>query len=282
MVSAFKTKDVFKLFNMCIPEKTDYSLENLRSTIYRLPLVLASSIQKNSSEDQEDNLEYAIPQMLTDLIKQENRRLAESRIQKSYDLDTIWGIIFTSSKIANSQSSDKIRFKNIVLPVIETKGDTCSYIASLFSISEPYLIQGTDMYDGDAMAGFERMHRFEEKLTSREFTEIKYLLVNSYNEVIELDQQGHPVTVEVKSNCEWKIKEKNQQEHILHALAFPNREKPVPRVTKDTDPDAVQRRRLDVNAQRNNQKHLNAIEDAAFSMLTELEQIDAMELLEPK
>lgn len=66
------------------------------------------------------------------------------------------------------------------------------------------------MYDGDAMAGFERMHRFEEKLTSREFTEIKYLLVNSYNEVIELDQQGHPVTVEVKSNCEWEIKEKNQ------------------------------------------------------------------------
>lgn len=78
-----------------------------------------------------------------------------------------------------SQSSDKIRFKNIVLPVIETSGDTCAYIASLFSISEPYLIQGTDMYDGDAMAGFERMHRFEEKLTSREFTGIKYLLVNS-------------------------------------------------------------------------------------------------------
>lgn len=75
----------------------------------------------------------------------------------------------------------------------------------------------------------------------------------------------------------WRLPKKSklkllvQYLKVLHALAFPNREKPVPRVTKDTDPDAVQRRRLDVNAQRNNQKHLNAIEDAAFSMLTELE-----------
>lgn len=75
----------------------------------------------------------------------------------------------------------------------------------------------------------------------------------------------------------WRLPKKSKMKllvqylKVLHALAFPNREKPVPRVTKDSDPDAVQRRRLDVNAKKNNQKHLKAIEETVSKMLEEFE-----------
>lgn len=61
------------------------------------------------------------------------------------------------------------------------------------------------MCDGDAIAGFDKLHEFEEIILKREFTEINYILPNSFNGVIELDWQGHPVAVDVKSNSEWRI-----------------------------------------------------------------------------
>lgn len=68
-----------------------------------------------------------------------------------------------------------------------------------------------------------------------------------------------------------KIKLLRQYLQVLNSLAFPKREKSVPRVTKDTEPDVVQRRRLDVNAQRRNQRHLKAIEETVSKVLEEFE-----------
>lgn len=68
-----------------------------------------------------------------------------------------------------------------------------------------------------------------------------------------------------------KIKLLRQYLQVLNSLAFPKREKSVPRVTKDKEPIQVQRRRLDVNAQRRNRRHLKAIEETVSIMLEEFE-----------
>ena len=137
MFSAYKVKYPFKVFDMRVPNSSDYSFEELIQTIKRIPLMFACSfIVKNSSDVFKP--EYIIPQLLVETIISNNRKIIQ-REKSAIDPDVIWGVIYTSTHINNDFPYGKRFLENIVLPVIQSNNTSnyCFCLASLFEISKP-------------------------------------------------------------------------------------------------------------------------------------------------
>ena len=137
MFSAYKVKYPFKVFDMRVPNSSDYSSEELIQTIKRIPLMFACSfIVKNSSDVFKP--EYIIPQLLVETIISNNRKIIQ-REKSAIDPDVIWGVIYTSTHINNDFPYGKRFLENIVLPVIQSNNTSnyCFCLASLFEISKP-------------------------------------------------------------------------------------------------------------------------------------------------
>ena len=137
MFSAYKVKYPFKVFDMRVPNSSDYSSEELIQTIKRIPLMFACSfIVKNSSDVFKP--EYIIPQLLVETIISNNRKITQ-REKSAIDPDVIWGVIYTSTHISNDFPYGKKFLENIVLPVIQSNNPShyCFCLASLFEISKP-------------------------------------------------------------------------------------------------------------------------------------------------
>ena len=137
MFSAYKVKYPFKVFDMRVPNYSDYSPEKLIQTINRVPLMLACSfVVKHSSDVFKP--EYIISQLLVETIISNNRKITQ-REKSAIDPDVIWGVIYTSTHINNDFPYGKQFLQNIVLPVIESNNPStyCYCLASLFDISRP-------------------------------------------------------------------------------------------------------------------------------------------------
>lgn len=222
MFSAYKVRYSFRVFDMRIPDISEYSNQMLEQTIKRIPLVLACSVSVKNSEDV-FKPEYIIPQMLVETIICNNRKITQE--QKS-PIDVIWGIIYTSTHINNDFPYGRRFMENIVLPIIDTKNPAnyCSHLASLFEISCPLchefesLKENTSrmfminvgMNKSDEETIRERyeqskMGYLEDKLREAHFETLPYLVIGCPENGIVLDHLGNPVTMEIRSSVPYTI-----------------------------------------------------------------------------
>lgn len=224
MFSAYKVKHSFRVFDMRIPDISDYSKELIEQTIKRIPLVLACSVGVKNSTDV-FKPEYIIPQMLVETIICNNRRITQN--QKSpFDEDVIWGVIYTSTHINNDFPYGKRFLENIVLPVIESKNPAnyCYHLASLFEISTPLcyefeslkentsrlFVVNVDLIKSDEDIIRERyeqskMGYLEEKLRESSFEVLPHICVECPAEGIVLDHNGNIKNVRIRSSSKFTI-----------------------------------------------------------------------------
>lgn len=223
MFSAYKVRYAFKVFDMRIPNDSDYYTEKLDQTIRRLPLVLACSFIVRKSSDV-FKPEYVIPQMFVETIICNNRRITQ--IQKSpIDLNVIWGVIYTSTHVSNDFPYGKPFMENIVLPVIQSNNPSnyCYCLASLFDISQPLCYEYESMKDyafrmfkkGDKKKTDEekikeqyeqsKMGYLEEKLKNAHFGTLNHIVIDCPDEGIVLDSEGTPVSLNIRSNVNYTI-----------------------------------------------------------------------------
>lgn len=224
MFSAYKVKYAFKVFDMRVPNDSDYSPEKLVQTIKRVPLMLACSfVVKNSSDVFKP--EYIIPQMLVETIISNNRKITQLDKSKM-DPNVIWGVIYTSTHVSNDFPYGKMFLENIVLPVIEsnTTSHYCYFLASLFEISRPSCYEYESLKDNPSriyMYKFDqekteeevlqeqynrsKMGYLEKKLKNSPFEILPHIMVGCPNEGITLDWTGSPICCEVRASDNFTI-----------------------------------------------------------------------------
>jgi len=225
MFSAYKVKYPFKVFDMRVPNYSDYSPEKLIQTINRVPLMLACSfVVKNSSDVFKP--EYIIPQMLVETIICNNRRIIQSE-KNEIDPDVIWGVTYTSTHISKDFPYGKKFLENIVLPVVQSSNPSnyCYFLASLFDISHPLCYEYESLKENTTRIYMEdvgiakneeeilreqyeqsKMGFLEEKLKTAQFKTLDHLVVGCPSEGIMLDSAGSPVDVKVRSSRPFTIK----------------------------------------------------------------------------
>lgn len=221
MFSAFKVRSAFKVFDMRVPDDSDYaSLAILSQTIRRIPLVLACSfIVKNPSDVFKP--EYIIPQFLIDTIIENSKRI--TRQEKSIlDPNVIWGVVYTSTHISHDFPYGRKFLENIVLPVVESNNSAnyCYYLASLFEISQPVYYEYESLKEDTACVCREfgnqektnvktireqyktsKMGYIEEKLKNVPFPSLPYLVLGlPANNTIELDYTGKTKSFDIHTN----------------------------------------------------------------------------------
>lgn len=118
---------------------------------------------------------------------------------KPYEIDTIWGIKYTSAHIKKVTAKNLEYNENIIIPALEQKGTYCNYVASLFGFSNPVLwVFNKDCYD-------KINQMIEDEIAKNGYKKLPYLLVNIVNNSINLDWEGNPISTEILSNVEWSI-----------------------------------------------------------------------------
>lgn len=224
MFSAYKVKYPFKVFDMRVPNSSDYSSEELIQTIKRIPLMFACSfIVKNSSDVFKP--EYIIPQLLVETIISNNRKITQ-REKSTIDPDVIWGVIYTSTHINNDFPYGKQFLQNIVLPVIESNNPStyCYCLASLFDISRPLCYEYESLKENTTRMFWEevgqektedeilreqyeqsKMGYLEEKLKETSFEILDHLVIDCPIEGITLDSSGSPIGVKIRSSGSFTI-----------------------------------------------------------------------------
>ena len=137
MFSAYRVRNAFRVFDMRVPDDSDYDPEALPQTLRRLPMVLACGFTVQNPSDVFKS-EYIIPQMLVEAIISNSRRITQKE-KSLLDKDVVWGVIYTSTHIGRDFPYGKKYLENMVLPVVKTDADCtyCQYLASLFDISSP-------------------------------------------------------------------------------------------------------------------------------------------------
>ena len=224
MFSAYKVKYDFKVFDLRIPNDSDYNTESLAQTIRRIPLVLACSfIVKNSSDVFKP--EYIISQMLIETIISNNRKITQKE-KSAIDLDVIWGVIYTSTHMSNDFPYDKKFLENIVLPVIESNNSShyCYCLASLFEISKPSCYEYESLKVNTTRMFCKKIEKektekeilreqyeqskmgyLEKKLKNAEFVILPHIVVGCPLNGIALDYTGTPVDVKVRASGPFTI-----------------------------------------------------------------------------
>lgn len=220
MISAFKATREFHIYDLTMPDTEDFTEENLNITLLRLPLILSCSIAVNG-HDNAFKPEYIIPQLLTEFIIHNNRRLHKT---EKGPLDMIWGLIYTSVHANNDFPYGTDYLKNIVLPVIESdKNESyCNILASLFEVSTPSCYEYESLktspykisWEEEAISDEERARVnynktsfgfMEDRLKNHaDFNSFIYFYINSPEE-ITIPWDGS-FTINVVSNTDWTIK----------------------------------------------------------------------------
>lgn len=209
MFSAYKVKYAFKVFDLRIPDESDYNDTELIKTINRIPLVLACSfVVKNTTDVFKP--EYIIPQMLIETIISNSRQIIQSE-KSILDPDVIWGVIYTSTHLNKDFPYGKQYLENIVLPVVETDGklNYCQYLASLFEISYPLCYEYESLKENTTRTFWEESDRektdeekikkqynqskmgfLEEKLKHTQFGVLPHLILGCPRDGVILDCNG--------------------------------------------------------------------------------------------
>lgn len=226
LLSAFKVRHTFRVFDMRLPGDSDYYPERITHTIKRIPLVLACGFAVNSYDDK-FKPEYIIPQMLVETII-DNNRIITQREKSAIDPDVIWGVLYTSTHVSDDFPYNKFDLKNIVLPVIESDNPSnyCYCLASLFDISLPLCYEYESFKENTTSVFREtidkektneeivreqheqliiKMRYLEERLRNTQFETLNHIVIDSPNEGITLDSSGHPVSIRIRSNVPFTI-----------------------------------------------------------------------------
>lgn len=229
MFSAYNVKYAFKVFDMRVPNDSDYSLEVLTKTIKRIPLMIACCFAvKNPSDVFKP--EYIIPQLLVETIITNNRKITQ-REKSAIDPDVIWGIIYTSTHISNDFPYGKMFLENIVLPVIESNNPShyCFCLASLFEISKPSCYEYESLKENTSRMFWEnadqektkeeilqeqydrsKMGYLEEKLKHSQFEVLPHIVIGCPAKGVLLPNVvGTTINVPVRSSGPFTIEEYN-------------------------------------------------------------------------
>lgn len=223
MFSAYKVRHKFSVFDVRIPDQSDYTDGKLFKTLRRIPLVLACSFAVKNYNDV-FKPEYIIPQMLVETVICNNRKITQYE-KSAIDSDVIWGIIYTSTHISKDFPYGKSFLENIVLPVIESNNPSnyCYCLASLFDISQPLCYEFETLKDNSLHKFVEidknktdkekieeqykqsKMGYLEWRLKNSSFTTLPHIVVGCPSEGIILDQYGTPISIIVRSSEPFKI-----------------------------------------------------------------------------
>ncbi len=229
MFSAYKVKYTFKVFDMRVPDASDYTSEALSQTIKRIPLMLACSfIVKNTSDVFKP--EYIIPQMLVETIICNNRRITQ-REKSEIDPDVIWGVIYTSTHISTDFQYGKKFMENIVLPVVQSNNPAhyCYYLASLFEISKPSCYEYESLKENTTRIYIDdidqekteeeilqeqydqsKMGYLEEKLKNSQFEMLPHIVIGCPAKgILFPNVEGATINVPVRSSGPFTIEEYN-------------------------------------------------------------------------
>lgn len=187
MFSAYRVRNAFRVFDMRVPDDSDYDPEALPQTLRRLPMVLACGVTvKNPSDVFKP--EYIIPQMLVETIISNSRKITQKE-KSLLDKDVVWGVIYTSTHIGRDFPYGKKYLENMVLPVVKTDADCtyCQYLASLFDISSPLC------------------YEYESQIDT-EFTTLPHLLFGCPADGIRFDSAGGTYDLKIRSSGPFTIK----------------------------------------------------------------------------
>ena len=208
--SAFKACTSFPVFDMRVPSIEDYDNYHLLKTIERIPLIIACSIKVKDDVDPY-RPEYIIPQMMLDAIVQRNQAITETD-RNLYDLDIVWGICYSSTRINGNGELVSHALQNVVFPIVEDNQTAkyCNHLASLFEWTEPQQYIRDDIlcshFSKSTNDGIIISQYIEDDLILHNFENPPYLIVNiPRNRVIELDYLGTPVSLEIRSNVDWEV-----------------------------------------------------------------------------
>lgn len=219
MFSAYKVRHLFKVFDMRVPNDSDYSEKLLIQTIRRIPLMLACGFIVKTPSDV-FKPEYIIPQMLVETIISNNRKISE-RNKSAIDQDVIWGVIYTSTHISNDFPYGKQFLENIVLPVIDSNNPStyCYYLASLFEISQPLCYEYESLKENTTRMFWDiidqekteeeilreqyeqsKMGYLEGKFKKAKFETLPHVAVKCPEQGLILNYEGTPISVNIRSS----------------------------------------------------------------------------------
>ncbi len=210
--SAFKACKSFPVFDMRVPSIEDYNNCNLLKTITRIPLIIACSVKVRNDVDSH-RPEYIIPQMMLDAIIHRNQAITETD-RNLYDLDIVWGICYSSTRINENVQQVSRTLQNVVFPIVEDNQTAkyCNHLASLFEWTEPRRYIRNDILCSHSSKSINTnediiiSQYIETDLISHNFENPPYLIVNTpRNNTIELNYLGTPVSLEIRSNVDWEV-----------------------------------------------------------------------------
>lgn len=218
MISAYRATQDFKLFDLRIPQEIDFSQENLKNILLRLPLIIACSFVLRDKDEQANfKPEYIISQLLIELIIKRNR---DDRPNKKIE-ELILGVIYTSTHISDKFMFPKRVFDNIALPVLDVSSSDgyCPILSSIFELTDPTCYEYEEIKKDfeieiehvattkeekfEENYKFSKMGRLEKRLkTTFEYKQFPYLILP---QEIFLPFDGEGVPLDVLSNTNWEI-----------------------------------------------------------------------------
>ena len=220
MISAYKATRNFKLFDLRIPKETEFTLDNLKNVLLRLPLIVACSFVLREKDKQANfKPEYIIPHLLIELIIKRNR---DDRKDKRID-ELVLGVIFTSTHISNDFMFPKRTYDNIAIPALDISASNgyCNILSWTFKLTDPTCYEYEEIKNGFGIDGghigltedeqleenyrLSKMGSLEDRLkTTFEYKQFFYIV--PAHATVTIPANGESGPFEIQSNTDWKIK----------------------------------------------------------------------------
>lgn len=220
MISAYKATCNFKLFDLRIPKEAEYTNDNLKNILLRLPLIIACSfVIREKDKPAIFKPEYIIPHLLIELIIKKSR---DDRKDKRID-ELVLGVIFTSTHISNDFMFPKRIYDNIAIPALDVSSSDgyCNILSRCFKLTDPTCYEYEEIKSGFGIDGglfglteeeqleenyrLSKMGNLEDRLnTTFEYKQFPYIVLP--HDTVTIPADGGSVPLEIRSNTDWEIK----------------------------------------------------------------------------
>lgn len=211
MFSGFKTVCEFSLFDLRIPNVSDFSKEKLAKTLKRMVFVIACQFKVKETKAQ-FKPEYIIPQLLFEYVVSVNRK---DKHDKCSPYEMVWGVIYTSTHNERDFSYGINQMENIVLPVVDINNEYCNYLASLFEISEPLCYRNEELkenmfsttVEGETLCfnNYTKLTFMEKRIKmNASYKQLEYIMIDS-SDIVSFPPEGGEIKIPMKSNASWKL-----------------------------------------------------------------------------
>lgn len=219
MISAYKATRNFKLFDLRIPKESEFTLDNLKNVLLRLPLIIACSFVLREKDKQANfKPEYIVPHLLIELIIKKSR---DDRKEKRID-ELVLGVIFTSTHISNDFMFPKRIYDNIAIPALDISASDgyCNILSWTFKLTDPTCYEYEEIKNGFGIDGehfrptgedqleenyrLSKMGDLEDRLKSTfEYKQFSYIVPTHIT--VTIPAEGGSVPLEIQSNTDWEI-----------------------------------------------------------------------------